>query len=496
MSWRIEQWDVQRTPWPLADESVQCVVTSPPYWGLRDYGTARWDGGSTECDHVAPPDRGMTHSTTSTLGPNKDGLGPENAAWKKVAKQYVGTCAKCGAKRIDSQIGQERTPEEYVEKIVAVFREVRRVLRKDGTVWLNLGDCYQGGNRGAARGDNARSNRLAQPGLKAKDLVGIPWRVAFALQADGWWLRSDVVWAKLNCMPESVTDRPTRAHEFIFLLTKNARYFYDAEAIKQPVASGSLIRLAQPTFDRQTGGDKDYGPDSNRSARRTLENLRKRRGSGNLRRDVPSDGDGRGIPNDHLGRGVPWEDNDQGVNARTVWVMSTQPFAEAHFATFPPELPKRCILAGTSAHGACVQCGAPRRRVLERLSGGRSKAVGKSDEKREQGLATAFSGYDDGAPAPAYETVGWAPTCGCATEETRPCMVLDPFSGAGTTALVADRLGRDAVGLELNPEYVEMARRRIGSDAPLFANSPDGVAADADGPDPAQTDLLDDAPAV
>lgn len=284
-SWKIIEWDVLTTPWPVEwSESVQCVVTSPPYWGLRDYG-------------------------------------------------------------VPGQLGLERTPEEYVEKMVAVFREVRRVLRKDGTVWLNLGDSYAHSssgsdvrNVGGFQGEQIRANpKMADAyqtrkkdlpdGLKPKDLVGIPWRVAFALQADGWWLRSDIVWAKPNPMPESIRDRPTRAHEYIFLLTKSERYYYDQDAIREPLADPeALARIAA-----------------------------------------------------------------QGANARTVWTIPTEPYPEAHFATFPTELARRCILAGTK----------------------------EGD------------------------------------------LVLDPFAGSGTTLLVADTLGRLSVGLELNPEYVALAEKRL-----------------------------------
>ena len=273
---------------------MQCVVTSPPYWGLRDYG-------------------------------------------------------------VGGQLGLEATPEAYVENMVAVFREVRRVLRDDGTVWLNLGDSYAVGKgnpgpnsadaKNAARRGWSRPNDWRVPGLKPKDLVGIPWRVAFALQADGWWLRSDIVWSKPNPMPESVTDRPTRAHEFIFLLSKEARYFYDADAIREPFTESSLARINQPTFDQQTGGPKDYGPDSSRSQRKTLENFKKR-----VERKTDKQ---RGHSRRHAGFNDRWdmmtkeEQQANGRNKRTVWEIATQPYPGAHFATFPEALVEPCILAGS-----------------------------------------------------------------------------------------------------------------------------------------------------
>jgi DNA modification methylase len=308
----------------LPDESIQCCITSPPYWGLRDYG-------------------------------------------------------------IVGQVGLERTPEEYVAKLVEVFREVRRVLRADGTLWLNLGDCYHSGDRGGYRNDSHRwenshmqnmahgthmeavsPNRLPQAGLKDKDLVGIPWRVAFALQADGWWLRSDIIWHKPNPMPESVTDRPTKAHEYLFLLSKQPSYYYDAAAIAEP-AVGEW-NSAKSSFASTTGTDAAL--------------------IGNPRYKT------RKSPNTNHP-----DVNRNDRNRRTVWTIPTQPFPEAHFATFPEALVEPCIAAGSR--------------------------VGDS--------------------------------------------ILDPFCGSGTVGVVALRAGRDFIGIELNPEYIEMARRRIEGTAPLFA---------------------------
>ncbi len=286
----------------LPDESVHCAVTSPPYYGLRDYGHAE-------------------------------------------------------------QIGLEPTPDAYVETMVCVFREVRRVMRADATLWLNLGDSYAAGgmgagsgkqltNRGTSAGGHMNKPRTAPHGLKPKDLIGIPWRVALALQADGWWLRQDIIWSKPNPMPESVTDRCTKAHEYLFLLSKSATYHYDAEAIAE---------------DAVVVGGRVCGPknDASRNDAGTTQTVR----------------------DDGLSR-----------NRRSVWTIATQPFSEAHFATFPPALIEPCILAGCPVGGT----------------------------------------------------------------------VLDPFGGAGTTGLVADRLGRNAVLIELNPAYAEMARKRIEGDAPML----------------------------
>ncbi len=359
MSVQILNGDCRDVLKTLPDQSVNCVVTSPPYFGLRDYG-------------------------------------------------------------VNGQIGLEPTPEDFVNELLQVFRQVWRVLKDDGTVWLNLGDSYAGSGRGGypggksgldgttegqdisrkARGSQksagmhekmrlagtvARAWTPAPKGLKQKDLIGIPWRVAFALQADGWFLRQDIIWAKPNPMPESVLDRCTKAHEYIFLLSKSGRYHYDADAISEGLADSSIARLAQ-NVEEQLGSSRVPGKNNG-----TMKAVGGRR---------------RGVPPRHQ----QYESCDQSGldqvpkgkrNKRSVWTVATQPFKEAHFATFPPELIEPCILAG------CVPGG----------------------------------------------------------------VVLDPFGGAGTTGLVADRLQRNAILIELNPDYAQMASRRIVGDAPLFAGS-------------------------
>lgn len=309
----------------MPDESVNCIVTSPPYYGLRDYGV-------------------------------------------------------CG------QIGMEESVTEHMLILTDVFREAKRVLRSDGTLWVNYGDAYASSVNGRsaadtkAAGDDDRTFRdkpldtVKATGLKPKDLIGLPWRLAFALQDDGWWLRSDIIWSKPNPMPESVRDRPSRAHEYIFLLTKGARYWYDADAIKTPAK----------------WPDGPHTPDAIKSPY----------GQGFTKRAAEAKADKqRGHGRRHDGLNDRWDamskDGQQamGANARSVWEIATAPFSEAHFATFPPELAKRCILAGCPAGG----------------------------------------------------------------------IVLDPFGGAGTTGLVAESLGRNAILIELNPKYAAIASRRIKS---------------------------------
>ena len=317
MTVRIINGDCRAVLAGLPAEWVNCCVTSPPYFGLRDYGIAE-------------------------------------------------------------QIGLEATPEAFVAELVAVFREVRRVLRDDGTLWLNLGDSYAGSGKGGNPEEGKQSTnkgsqtigvlygtgmtareaavtnvtRKTFDGIKAKDLIGIPWRVAFALQADGWYLRQDIIWSKPNPMPESVRDRCTKAHEYLFLLSKSPTYHCDMAAIAEPGGGGGRFN-GSPTYvadDRNDAGSRN-------------------------------------------------RDEADTRNKRSVWTVATQPFKDAHFATFPPALIEPCILAGCPVGG----------------------------------------------------------------------VVLDPFGGAGTTGLVADRLQRDAVLIELNHSYAAMARARIQGDAPLFA---------------------------
>lgn len=393
MTVRILTGDVRDRLADLPDGSVQCVVTSPPYFGLRDYGTA-------------------------------------------------------------GQIGLEPTLAEYVQTMVQVFRDVRRVLRDDGVCFINLGDSYAGGKTG--RDDNSAVDRARMDahghgggvklqaagnngvprkptdGLKPKDLMMVPARVALALQDDGWWLRSDIIWAKRNCMPESVVDRPTSSHEHIFLLTKQARYFYDAEAVKEESQPSSI--------DRQRNG---WNGNEDRGWVNGKQN--------NLSKYIGTD---RGMELALVGR-----------NQRNVWHLATEPFPEAHFATFPTEIPRRCIKAGTSEKGQCPACGAPWTRVVdaERTNySSRPDLPAKTNGALSGGVGKNF-------PDLRVTTTGWSPSCTCNAGGPVPQTVLDPFMGAGTTLLVADQLGRHGIGIELNPAYAEMARKRIYNDAPMFA---------------------------
>ena len=365
----------------LTEHSVQCVVTSPPYWGQRDYGTAQ------------------------------------------------------------KGIGLEADVTEWVDSIVQVFQKVRRVLRDDGTVWLNLGDKYAGsggaggdynpgGLKNGVTGGPVASTR--QSGLKQKDLIGLPWRVAFALQADGWYLRRDIIWHKPNPMPESATDRPSTAHEYIFLLTKQPHYFYDADAVKNPVK-------------------QDWGTRN--------------------RTDGKYHNEGSGLT-PHSGL----EKSYTTGNMRSVWKIATQPFGGAHYATYPEKLVEPCIKAGTSERGECPACGAPWERVVD-ISYGKSPVHGRGSVvgRHEISGQNNFDGKGYPRIAKLTETLGWQPTCEHKREPI-PQTVLDPFSGAGTTGLVAMRLGRSYTGIELNPEYAAMSRKRIVER--VGATSPDALKPD------------------
>jgi DNA modification methylase len=388
------QSDARRIP--LADRSVHCVVTSPPYWGLRDYGTARWEGGRSDCDHLGKPVR-------TQAGFNSRYFGKEFKSDKQGTEtEPMGhACSKCGAHRIDSQIGLEPTPDEFVRIMVDVFREVRRVLRDHGTVWLNLGDSFSD-----------------------KQLQGIPWRVAFALQADGWYLRSDIIWAKPNPMPESVTDRPTKSHEYVFLLSKSERYYFDGDAMRAPVQDSTLNRDKYTRISK--GKDGPYA-----------------------------------VQHDH-----ETPSNPGGRNLRSVWTVPTESYRGAHFATFPRKLVEPCVKAGTSEKGCCPECGAPWIRITESerkptRSGNCSKVWSDNpDDPHSRQAGSVIGNRDPFRHVTETKTIGWRPTCDHQHSPV-PCVVLDPFVGSGTSIVVAEALKRHAIGCDLSRAYLKLAARRI-----------------------------------
>jgi DNA modification methylase len=357
---KIEFGDNRKTMKRWAEEGVkvQTCITSPPYYGLRDYGTGTWLGGDPNCSHK----RDSKHSDKTITGHANPDLVVGDAIYKS-------TCSKCGSVREDLQLGLEDTPEEYVANMVDVFRHVRDILADDGTLWVNIGDSYynyRGGSQAFVKQsvanteqdlpDHSPTRNNVLEGLKNKDLIGIPWMLAFALRADGWYLRQDIIWHKPNPMPESVQDRCTKAHEYIFLLSKSKNYYFDHESIKEMANSKSEgVRF---------GGNK-YGDD---------DDPKYATKSGNVSKEYEK------------------------ANKRSVWTVTTKPYSGAHFAVFPSDLIEPCILAGAPSGG----------------------------------------------------------------------IVLDPFMGSGTTAQVAQHLGRQYMGCELNLEYKKLQDQRLAQSSFVF----------------------------
>ena len=369
MNINILQGDCIASLKKLEDQSINTCITSPPYWGLRDY------NGEEE------------------------------------------------------QLGLEDSPDKFVENLVNVFREVKRVLRDDGTVWLNLGDSYSSGGRTTTTNQSLRGDKdygVTRPkpnkGIKPKDLIGIPWRVAFALQKDGWYLRQDIIWHKPNPMPESVRDRCTKAHEYIFLLAKNAKYYYDHEAIKEKsVRSGSIPKGKKYSSEL---ANKNIGGKHTRQTLNEKPVAEKR-------------------------------------NKRSVWTVTTKPFKGAHFATFPKDLIEPCVLAGCPEK-ICAECHTPYLRKMTKN--------GEIQRRWSKNNADGSPYEKQSSMQNTYEDMGLQKQCDCQTNETKSGTVLDPFGGSGTTGIVAASHNRNAVLLELNAEYIELAKARINKEVGMLAN--------------------------
>lgn len=445
----------------MESESVHCVVTSPPYWGLRDYGVepSIWDG-DPNCEHVWTDESFKRRSNDS-----KPGALQGNGTKDRDKRSVCSVCSVCSGWR--GCYGLEPTPDLYVQHTVQIMREIRRVLRPNGTVWLNIGDSYFGDSparktsgeafsgkwnpadsagNGGTRRSAARTN-----GLMPKSLCMIPARVALALQADGWYLRSKIVWVKPAPMPESVTDRPTRSHEEIFLLTQSRRYYYDQNAVRQPLKQSSIDRLSQDV-DSQEGSTRANG------GAKSNGNIKAACFGGRIKSQI----------NDQtrLASGNEWsQDIEQGANLRDVWTITSEGFKDAHFAVFPTEIPRRAILAGTSEKGVCGQCGSPWVRLIEKTDEPRMSDKGSRFDVGKTG--TNGNGRTKEGPRFESKAAGWRSSCDCMADPIA-ATVLDPFCGSGTTGVVALRLGRNFIGVELNESYVTMARNRIISDAPLL----------------------------
>ena len=623
------QGDVLDALQTIPDGVVHMCVTSPPYFGLRDYGTGTWEGGDPDCDH-----RQQLGGEGATSTKQNSSAGTQTLA-------YRDACGKCGATRTDQQLGLEATPEEYVARMLEVFREVHRVLRSDGTCWLNLGDSYASGQVGRDDAErkfpslhkeqevSAPRRQTRKTLIRSKNLVGIPWRVAFALQADGWILRSDIIWEKPNVMPESVRDRPTKSHEHIFLLAKQSRYYFDQESVREPYTSvdnrkvttvkgkegsiqhrdgerwpgsGRNIRdvwkiptkgfsavreglsgtiytrsadcpkhglAADPESWRRAAHDEPPADTrfriSGNDARLALglvvgsasssphiqshppsEALQTPRSRGGSKMhgvlncgDGLADGAGRGgrschnedqyapvtdssgsfppgrslaasphssrshrrghaletssactlsaqTPSGTVDTSAPhvlFEHNLGSVENRTEGgsgegEMGSGPSVETqscmtrkctcqkhhtvdHFASFPEELVRRCIFAGSSEKGCCPECGAPWTRVVEKKS-----VVGAERGAQPSQSRANLQGPQQSSVHSLTRTTGWVPGCECGYADAAPAVVLDPFMGSGTTALVSRQHGRRSIGIELNPDYCEMAINRIATVEP------------------------------
>jgi len=371
---RVLQGDALDRLQDLPANSVQTCITSPPYWGMRDYD-------------------------------------------------------------VEGQLGLEESLQEHIDALVDVFDEVSRVLRPDGTLWLNYGDGYAGswGAQGSPEnyGDDEHEHRPAKnparhpPGnLQPKSLMGMPWRVAFAMQDAGWILRSEIIWHKKNPMPESVTDRPTNAHEYVFLFTQDQDYFYDDHAIREPASENTNAR-----------------------------------GSGRAQKEAAEDTDVKAKASFYEATAEPLLTR----NKRSVWSLTTEPYSEAHFATFPTKLVEPMVKAGTSEEGCCSECGAPIKRVLSERETRGDYTLDHGDRlTRGRNSNDGLNGREFYEKICPRETLGWDPTCDCRAMQRASCTVLDPFAGSGTTGRVAKDLGRHSVGIELNRDYVALAQKRIG----------------------------------
>jgi DNA modification methylase len=505
----------------LIDEGVkvQMCVTSPPYYGLRDYGTGTWEGGDPNCSHKRDS---KTSDKCITGHVNLEGAVGDGI--------YKDVCPRCNAKRKDLQIGLEQTPEDYIKEMVNVFRLVKDLLTDDGVIWVNIGDSYssykdcksigqtlaKGTNREDAhvldKGSSPTRNTkmLKSQGLKNKDLIGIPWMLAFALRADGWYLRQDIIWHKPNPMPESVTDRCTKAHEYIFLLSKSDKYFFDSDAIKEEGVTPAGTKAAKGSAERL----KEKGVNSRPAEYKIYDGMR---------------------------------------NKRSVWTVNTKPYKGAHFATFPKNLIEPCIKAGCPEK-ICISCNTPYKRqkkvernlTLDEVAEIRKNIVESNkdkkpyaileeefrnqvieyrnlpnhDEMREylqfnrhlqeltiDQIETSFGTqaphhwFEKGGSYPSkedwiklkemlllddkydqamtevfyksglkcannYIDGGLVKQCQCDTNETKTGIVFDPFMGSGTTAQVALELGRQYLGCELNPNYEALQQERINSATP------------------------------
>lgn len=455
--WMVQTGAAQDVLPAVAARFAQVCTTSPPYWQQRDYKTGRWEGGDPECQHGRHTGRHQAQGATSQRGGRSNVEEQRNESFGRASRpqgklgggmgyvdaaqelgQRLDSCPRCGAVRIDRQLGMEPTPEEYVDNLVAILMHVHRALRDDGLLWLNLGNTYAGSGKGAwlktnvqketyvpAPGDIPIAGRIPI-GWQSKAMIPIDSMVEVAMSRAGWIQRSRLIWWKPNQMPGSQHDRPTTDYEVVQMYSKKGRYFYDEDAI----AEQALNTGGNGSFAGRMGGASDR----------------------------VSDG---GIGSEF----VPYRDMR---TARTVWAINTEPLEDEHYAAYPTELARRCIAASTSEKGHCPKCGAGWKRVVRvnRRKGGKGGPPTRvGDSVRDPGNREDLPKERETAER---ETLGWEPGCKCGIAETVPAIVLDPFSGSVRTGIAALRLDRRYYGIELNPSYADMGRLKIFGDAPMF----------------------------
>ena len=469
----------------MEPESVHACVTSPPYYGLRAYGTDPqvWGEPGEGCEHVWG-EEGVTGGPAGAQGSTSQRKGRANVTEQVARGRSQGAfCSRSGCWR--GELGSEPTLALYLAHLVEVFEAVKRVLRRDGVCWINMGDAYAGswGNQGRKAGRGAQrpingpmiqavqdgryqdngsgTGTVRDPGIKPKDLMLIPARLAIALQENGWWVRSDCIWHKPNPMPSSVTDRPGTAHEYLFMLTKAAKYYYDAWAVRQPSSDNPISSARRTRADNGATGRKAL----------------------------------HGTAWGQSGNGARNDDGER--HLRSVWTIPTEAYPGSHFATFSTKLVEPCVLASTSQEGVCSTCGTPWKREVERQTRQVMDYNGKNAEqdthfsgRRMLGnvRAARAAGADHDHPFPAPQTLGWHAGCKC-NAPTQPAVILDPFAGTSTVGAVAIRHGRRFVGIELSERYCRLSAKRLAGANPVLPLDIEPAAE----PEPAQLALMEEA---
>lgn len=467
---KIYQGDCLEILKQLPDESIDCCVTSPPYYGLRDYGTGTWVGGDPNCPHFR-----TSHVGHSTITGHKNILEMHGVA----DSIYKTVCPHCGAIRVDKQIGLEETPEEYIKKLTEVFHEVKRVLKDDGTLWVNIGDTYNSnsyhkdekssgyGKQGTNRGvyENVVERPTAK-NCKPKDLIGIPWMLAFSLRADGWYLRQDIIWHKPNPMPEPVKDRCTKSHEYIFLLSKSSRYYYDAESISEPITESTIKRLSQD-LENQNGSYTPSKGNGNMKAVRSKygnveeektyrQGMNKERGFGIVekRNNLPTQEE---FVSFIKSRTTPQQlEENTGIKRTTIdhWFRTD----ESGFA-FPSVDDWNKIRDYVNDWTEEFQEMDNALSTVDYETDEIGKSSNGKRNKRDVWQISVQPTREAHFATFPEKLVEPCILAGCREDG----IVLDPFFGSGTTGRVAERLNRRWIGIELNPKYIDIAKKRTNN---------------------------------